>query len=164
MGQSCLRQPTAYQRRFCILFCKVKPLLDRLRNRVFMFARLSRASTRRFHVVMAVAFLFVMLVEWGSHNLAFAHSGYSSGMVAVNAGDSNHDDDPCRTLTCCQRHKEGGTVVSPSHHIPSFNSYVELVRFVPSYSRDYVPAPSLGENVRGIFRPKDPLLHPPEFS
>jgi hypothetical protein len=129
-----------------------------------MFAGRSRAASRRFHVILAMAFLFVMLVEWGSHNLAFAHSGYPTGMISVNAGDSDHDDDPCKTLTCAQRHKEGGTVVSPSHHLPSYNSYTELVRFVPSYSRDYIPAPSLRENVRGIFRPKDPLLHPPEFS
>jgi hypothetical protein len=141
----------------------VKPLIDKLRTRVFMFANRSQAASRKFHVVLAVAFLFVMLVEWGSHNLAFAHSGYPAGMVSVNARESDHDD-PCKSLTCCQSRKDCGTVVSPSHHLPSYNSYSEAVRFVPAHSRDFVPAPSLRENVRGIFRPKDPLLHPPEFS
>jgi hypothetical protein len=141
----------------------VKPLIDRLRNRVFMFANDSRAASRKFHVVLALAFLFVMLVEWGSHNLAFAHSGYPAGMVSVNAREDDHDD-PCKSLTCCQSRKEGGTVISPSHHLPSYNSYSEGVQFIPAYSRDFVPAPSLRDDVRGIFRPKDPLLHPPEFS
>lgn len=128
-----------------------------------MFGNRSRAASRKFHVVLALAFLFVMLVEWGSHNLAFAHSGYPAGMVSVNASEDDHDD-PCKSLACCQSRKEGGTVISPSHHLPSYNSYAEVVRFIPAYSRDFVPAPSLRDDVRGIFRPKDPLLHPPEFS
>ena len=128
-----------------------------------MFANRSRSIAKKFHAIVATAFLFVMLVEWGSHNLAFAHSGYPAGMVSVNASEDDHDD-PCKSLACCQSRKEGGTVISPSHHLPSYNSYAEVVRFIPAYSRDFVPAPSLRDDVRGIFRPKDPLLHPPEFS
>lgn len=128
-----------------------------------MFENRSRAFVRKLHAVVAVAFLFVMLVEWGSHNLAFAHSGYPVGMVSVNASETENDD-PCRTLTCCQRHKEGGTVLSPSHHIPSYNSYLEVIQFIPAYSRDFVVPSSSQDDVQRIFRPKDPLLHPPEFS
>ena len=120
-------------------------------------------ALKKLHVILALAFLFVMLVEWGSHNLAFAHSGYTAGMVSVNAREDEHDD-PCESLTCCQSRKEGGAVVSPSHHLPSYNSYSEVVRFVPAYSRDFVIQASPREDVHGIFRPKDPLLHPPEFS
>ena len=128
-----------------------------------MAANTSPASIRKLHVILAMAFLFVMLVEWGSHNLAFAHSGNPGGMVSANAREDEHDD-PCKSLTCCQSRKEGGAVVSPSHHLPSYNSYSEIVRFVPAYSRDFVVQASPREDVHGIFRPKDPLLHPPEFS
>ena len=128
-----------------------------------MFESRSRSLTRKLHVILAVAFLFVMLVEWGSHNLAFAHSGYPAGMVLVNAREDAHDD-PCKSLTCCQSRKEGGAVVSPSHHLPSYNSYFEVVKFVPAYARDFAIQASSREDVKGIFRPKDPLLHPPEFS
>jgi hypothetical protein len=128
-----------------------------------MFASSSPGLLRKLHAVVAMVFLFVMLFEWGSHNLAFAHSGYPAGMVSVNARESDHDD-PCKSLTCCQSRKDCGTVVSPSHHLPSYSSYSEVVQFIPAYSRDFVSAPSLRENVRGIFRPKDPLLHPPEIS
>ncbi|MEQ1762963.1 MAG: hypothetical protein ABL984_07455 [Pyrinomonadaceae bacterium] len=128
-----------------------------------MFANRSHTFTRNLHVILAMAFLFVMLVEWGSHNLAFAHSGYPAGMVSVSARDDGHDD-PCKSLTCCQNRKEGGSVLSPSHHLPSYNSYSEILQFVPAYSRDFVAQASPREDVHGIFRPKDPLLHPPEFS
>lgn len=129
-----------------------------------MTANLSRAFSKKLHAVVALVFLFVMLVEWGAHSLAFAHSGSPAGMVAVNVREAEHDD-PCRTLTnCCERRKSGGTVVSPSHHLQSFNSFVELIRFVPAYARDLAVNPPLRDDVQRIFRPKDPLLHPPELS
>jgi hypothetical protein len=119
---------------------------------------------KRSHVVLAMMFLAVMLVEWGSHSLAFAHSGSPGGMVAINAPEPEHDD-PCRSLTtCCERSSNGTTVLSPAHHIPSYNSYVELYDPVPSFSRDLAVSPTSREDARRIFRPKDPLLHPPELS
>ena len=119
---------------------------------------------KRSHAALAMLFLAVMLIEWGSHSLAFAHSSWPTGMVAVSSPEPEHDD-PCRTLTdCCQSKKHGGTVVSPSHHLPSFNSFVELIRFTPAYSREYAASPVSRDDARRIFRPKDPLLHPPEFS
>ena len=120
--------------------------------------------TKRIHVVLALMFLFVMLVEWGSHSLAFAHSGSPGGMIAINAPEPEHDD-PCRTLTpCCERSSNGSTVLSPSHHVPSYNSYVELYDPIPSWTRDLIVTPPAREDARRIFRPKDPLLHPPELS
>lgn len=109
-------------------------------------------------------FLVVMLVEWGSHSLAFAHSGSSRGMIAINAPEPEHDD-PCRTLTtCCERSNNGGTVVSPAHHLPTYNSYVELNEPVPALTRALIFSLPAREDAQRIFRPKDPLLHPPELS
>lgn len=114
--------------------------------------------------MLAMLFLIVMLIEWGSHSLAFSHSGSPTGMIAINAPELEHDD-PCRTLTnCCESRKNGGTVVSPSHHLPSFNSFVELIRFVPAYSRNIAISAPLREDVHRIFRPKNPLFNPPELS
>jgi hypothetical protein len=119
---------------------------------------------KRSHAVLALLFLAVMLVEWGSHSLAFAHSSSPSGMIAVGAPEPEHDD-PCRTMAdCCQSRKHGGTVMSPSHHLPSFNSFVEMIQFTPAYSREFAAELEPAENVRRIHRPKDPLLHPPELS
>lgn len=132
--------------------------------RLFMDLLRPLSPTKRFHVVLAMMFLAVMLVEWGSHSLAFAHSGMQAGMIAVKASGPEHDD-PCRTLTtCCERSSNGGMVLSPAHHVPSYNSYVELYDPVPSLSRDLAVIPTSREEARRIFRPKDPLLHPPELS
>lgn len=120
--------------------------------------------TKRNHVVLALMFLVVMLVEWGSHSLAFAHSGSTQGMIAINATEPEHDD-PCRSLTtCCERSGNGSTVLSPAHHVPSYNSYVGLYDPVPSWTRDLIVTAPVREDARRIFRPKDPLLHPPELS
>jgi hypothetical protein len=120
--------------------------------------------TKRTHAVLALMFLSVMLIEWGSHSLAFAHSGWPTGMVAISTPEPEHDD-PCRTMTdCCQSRKHSGTVVSPSHHLPSFNSFVELIGFTPAYSKEFSAPAEFHISARRIFRPKDPLLHPPEFS
>ena len=120
--------------------------------------------TKKLHVLLALMFLAVMLVEWGSHSLAFAHSGMPGGMTAVNASEPEHDD-PCRTMTtCCERSTNGSTVLSPVHHLPSYNAYVELYDPVPSWTREGFVSPPVREDARRIFRPKDPLLHPPELS
>ncbi len=118
----------------------------------------------RTHAFVALMFLAVMLVEWGSHGLAFAHAGSPQGLAAMNSPTPEHDD-PCRTLTnCCESRKNGGAVVTPAHNLPSFNSFAESIRFVPAYSRDVAAGVPVREDVRRIFRPKDPLLHPPELS
>lgn len=120
--------------------------------------------TKRIGSLIAVLFLVVMLVEWGSHSLAFAHSGWPTGLVAITNPEPHHDD-PCRTLTdCCQSRKQGGTVLSPTHHLPSFSSFSELIRFVPAHSSEFLTPTEFTTDVRRIFRPKDPLLHPPELS
>lgn len=142
----------------------MEPSVGTLRIHVLMSANRSQASLKKLHVILAMGFLFVMLVEWGSHSLAFAHSGYSAGMTSVNAREDKHDD-PCRTMTdCCQSRKHGGMVVSPSHHLPSFNSFVETIAFKPANSREIAVEPEPRDDARRIHRPKDPLLHPPELS
>lgn len=119
---------------------------------------------KRTHTILAMMFLAVMLIEWGSHSLAFTHSGSPGGMIAISSSEPEHEDPLHTMVDCCENGKNGGTVVSPSHHLPSFNSFVELIRFAPVYARDIAATLLLREDVQRIFRPKDPLLHPPELS
>ena len=123
----------------------------------------STGISKRLHAIVAVVFLFVMLVEWGSHSLAFVHHAEVSGMVSIGVGEVEHDD-PCRTLTCCEGRKDGQSAPGFPHHLLTYNSYAEVSDQTPSFRHDPgIPAPSR-DDVRRIFRPKDPLLHPPEFS
>ena len=86
-------------------------------------------------------------------------------MIAVTAPESESEHEhPCRNLPCCENRENGGTVISPSHHLPSTNLLSRFVQFIPAGSQS-VAGTALGRNdVRRIFRPKDPLLHPPELS
>ena len=49
--------------------------------------------------IFAVAFLFFLLAEWGSHGLAFAHSDSGEGRSAHSREDGH--DDPCKTMIRC---------------------------------------------------------------
>lgn len=112
---------------------------------------------------MTVAFLFVMLVEWGSHSLAFAHAEPVKGMVSISQTGAEHDD-PCRTTVCCESRKNDQKAPGFSHDLFPYGSVLDRAdgapacKFLPEN-----PAIPRGATER-ISRPKDPLLHPPEFS
>lgn len=114
------------------------------------------------HTILAVAFLFVMLVEWGSHSLAFAHAESASGLVAVAGVDVEHDD-PCRTIICCEGRKHEQTTPNSSHDISPYTPIVERDDERLRLDRKLSVPPLLRDGAHGIFRPKNPLLHPPEF-
>lgn len=114
------------------------------------------------HALLAVAFLSVMLVEWGSHSLAFAHAAPPAGSTAFSAVEVEHDD-PCRTVVCCESRKNDQTVPNIAHDI-SPNSLLGLpdgqLRFRRAVREPVIPR----KNAHGILRPINPLLDPPEFS
>ena len=121
------------------------------------------APFKKIHALFAVAFLFVMLVEWGSHSLAFAHAAPITGLVAVAGSEAEHDD-PCRTTVCCESRKNDQKTPGFAHDLFPYGSAIERADIG-------LPANGLSEEQRvprgaahRIFRPKDPLLHPPEFS
>ena len=115
------------------------------------------------HALLAVAFLFVMLVEWGSHSLAFAHAAPVSGLISVSGGEAEHED-PCRTIVCCESRRNDQKVPGISHDLFPCSSAIEHANGEPRInllSEEPVPSHNAAD---GIFRPKDPLLDPPEFS
>lgn len=127
-----------------------------------MNSRAARTFSRTLHAVVAVAFLFVLLVEWGSHSLAFVHSPAATGLVAVDV-DVEHDD-PCRSMACCERRKGEKPASSFFHDLKPSNSIIDIaieaaceedLRDVASIPRD---------DAHRIFRPSEPPLLPPELS
>lgn len=114
------------------------------------------------HAFLALAFLFVMLVEWGSHSLAFAHAAPVSGLTAFSGAEVEHDD-PCRTVVCCEGRKNDQTVPSISHDI-SPSSLLDLADGQLRFRRALREPSIHRKDVHGIFRPISPLLDPPEFS
>lgn len=122
-------------------------------------------SERKYlRLIFAGAFLFVMLVEWGSHSLAFVHGPQPEGMVSVTA-EGEHDEDPCKTMVHGgdQRGQQSGPRIA--HDLLSqrnaFFASIELAdQFVflqPLSNLDR-------EDAHRLFRPIDPPFQPPENS
>ena len=117
---------------------------------------------KRLHAFMAAAFLCVMLVELGSHSLAFAHAAPISGLVSILNIEVEHDD-PCRTIACCESRREQ-KAPNFQHDLFPYGSTIEpSIKAISVAGINKEPA-ILRETASRISRPKDPLLHPPEFS
>lgn len=119
----------------------------------------SAAWTAR--LLTAAFFALVLVVEWGSHNLAFAHAGSESEAVAMGVKEIPHDD-PCRSIVCCQGRK-GDTIPPASTHdrLPYFTEYGQLPHLslaALSIREAKIPRESSGSH----WRPIDPLFQPPE--
>lgn len=120
-------------------------------------------NAKKTHALLAVAFLFVVLVEWGSHNLAFAHAEPTTGLVAVTNVDGEHVD-LCRTIACCEGRKHEQLAPNSAHEIPNYAPVVERSGERLLFDRLRKEPPLIRGDACGIFRPTNPLLHPPEFS
>lgn len=119
------------------------------------------ASRKNLARVFAAAFVFFLLVEWGSHSLAFAHS-QSEGMVAVSA-DGEHED-PCKTLVrCTDGRRQDQKVPNLGHDLSQHNAFLD--RLSNSNRLDGIIAdPRISRaNVHELFRPVSPPFHPPEL-
>ena len=113
--------------------------------------------------VVAVAFLVFLLVEWGSHNIAFAHT-YSDNGQAVQSQDTQHED-PCRTMIrCSDGPRQDQTLQKLSHNVLPYNNFV-IGSLNPRRWADLHKDPRLSRlGVYPLFRPPDPLFHPPKIS
>jgi hypothetical protein len=114
------------------------------------------------HAIMAAAFLVVLLVEWGSHSLAFAHAEPARGLVAIDV-EVEHDD-PCRSMTCCERRRSDKPAGTFFHDLKPTNSMIDIV-FTHEAIEQLSEAPPIPrDDARRIFRPAEPPIHPPELS
>jgi len=130
-----------------------------------MVNSLRQVSDRKYlRIIFAAAFLFVMLVEWGSHSLAFVHGAQPEGLVAV-ANEGEHDDDPCKAMVHGGDQRGGQPGPKIAHDLLSqrnaFLTGIEL-------ADQFVFLPPLSNLDRDaahrLFRPIDPPFQPPENS
>ena len=113
--------------------------------------------------LMAVAFLAFLLVEWGSHNLAFAHSSTDDGRVA-SSHESTHED-LCKTLIrCSDGTRQEQRAPNFGHELLRYGSFLDNLQTLqrsPAPQKD----PRLRRpSIRGLSRPEDPPFHPPKLS
>lgn len=115
------------------------------------------------HALLAVAFLSVMLVEWGAHSLAFAHAAPAIGLIVITGSEIEHDD-PCRTTVCCESRKNDQKAPGFAHDLFPCGSVLDRPFGESQISLLAEEPPFIKQPADRIFRPKDPLLHPPEYS
>ncbi len=105
-------------------------------------------------------FLIFLLVEWGSHSLAFSHSSFDGG-AAIHSSDTDHDD-PCKTLIRCT---DGKQLDPPNlRYDNQHNTFLDGLSELRFVSRVLKPLLVKRERVTSLFRPISPPFHPPEFS
>jgi hypothetical protein len=113
--------------------------------------------------LFALAFLALLLVEWGSHNLAFAHA-YSDDGQAVQSQD-NPDEDPCKTLILCSDGpRQDHRVPKFGHDILQYSTLFDGLLAAPRWADLYKDPRLRRRPLHPLSRSLDPLFHPPKIS
>lgn len=119
-------------------------------------------NRRNLRLLFAAAFLFVMLVEWGSHSLAFVHAVPTEGFVVVS-GEIPHQD-PCKTMVHNGEQGRQSNTPTISHYLPYQNRFWTGTD-VAFNLLVIAPEPPLDrEDAHRLYRPPDPPFLPPEIS
>jgi len=125
-------------------------------------SRLSETKLNK-RCILAAVFLILLIVEWGSHALAYASHPSNEGQ-AISASEEDHQD-PCKTLILCSDSgRKDQQTPNLGHDVSQHNAFFAR----PSNSRRlagfrFEPDMPL-ETVNRILRPPDPQFHPPELS
>jgi len=114
------------------------------------------------HRIFAVAFLFMMIAEWGSHGIIYAHADSAAGQ---SISSTTGHEDPCGTLILCSDNQRR------DHQTPNFgHDASQHNALFDQFSRRHLsrlpskdPRPS-SATVNGLFRPPNPPFHPPKNS
>ena len=112
--------------------------------------------------VIALSFLVMLLVEWGSHGLAFTHSG-SDERASVQSAETGHED-PCNTLIRCHDGSQGSDQRKAQADAGQHGLFLNnLFSFT---SKSVVPLVNNIERalVEDRYGSPDPPFHPPEQS
>ncbi len=111
---------------------------------------------------MAVAFLVVLLAEWGGHSLAFAHADSGEG-EAVHSRQDSHED-LCKTLVrCSDSSRQEQSVPNFGHDVVQRNHFFDPLANALHWgaSKD----PRIGRSgLSDIYRPVSPPFLPPQLS
>jgi len=120
-------------------------------------------NIRHLRIIFAAAFLCVMLVEWGSHSLAFAHGAQPEGMVAVSS-EGGHNEDLCKTMVHSGDGRRQSQLPGIGHDLIQHNLFMASgARLIRRSFADTTSGISR-EDAHRLFRPIDPPFQPPENS
>lgn len=121
---------------------------------------ISKDNVRR---LFAAAFLIFLLGEWGSHGIIYANSNSTEGQ-AFSSSEREHED-PCKTLIqCSDGRRQDQQIPSFTHDANQHNGFVPRLSDLGKAGMFYGDKLFSPSNLIGLFRPPDPLFHPPELN
>ena len=124
----------------------------------------SRArSNKALRRILALSFLVLLLAEWGSHAAIYANSSTSEG-AAIYSNENSHED-PCKTLVrCSDGQRQNQHVLKLTHNTSQHNGFVPRLCALGRAGVFHDDGRFAQTNLRALFRPPDPLFHPPEIN
>ena len=111
------------------------------------------------HRVVAAAFLLFLLVEWGSHSLAFSHAATEG--ASLESSETQHED-PCKTLIRCSDGKQPYQVTFRPDN--QHNGFLDDLLGWRPVGRVMKEPPLVPDPVHSLSRSVNPPFHPPKFS
>ena len=113
--------------------------------------------------ILAAAFLLLLVVEFGSHGLIYAHSPSSQESAAMQSSERGHED-PCRTMICSDGRRRDQQTAKFSHDASQHNTLFDRLAGMRNLSGIERDQPISFEDANAIFRPPLPPFHPPKAS
>lgn len=110
--------------------------------------------------VVAAAFLFFLLAEWGSHAMVHINNS-TSRAVAVSAG-LEHSDNHGSLILCNDDGRRDEQVPNVGHDLTPTVRLTELLISLAPQVAERSPLP-LSHTALGLTRPPEPHFHPPEL-
>ena len=121
------------------------------------------ANIKAMRRILAAAFLLLLIVEFGSHGLIYAHSTSSQEGAAMQSSERGHED-PCRTMICSEGRKRDQQVPSFTHDASQHNTLFDRLAGLRNLSDIDRDKPMSFEDANALFRPPLPPFHPPKAS
>jgi hypothetical protein len=125
---------------------------------------LKLTSNKSWRHLFAVAFLLVLLAEWGSHSVIPASAASSAPDEQSISADEGGHEDPCQTLVICNEGPRKDRQAKLSHDSSPHNGLFGMLADsnlnfdVPDDPRMSFPT------ANRLYRPPNPPFHPPKNS
>ena len=116
------------------------------------------------HRIIAVAFLVLLFVEWGSHSLAFSHAYSPDGQAQAVGSEERGHEDPCKTMA---QGTDGTRQEKPVPNMGHDTTLANTFFGASAIAKDLFPQkdPRLSQSkVNSLSRTVSPPFHPPELS
>jgi len=118
---------------------------------------------KKARAVLAVAFLFVLIAEWGSHSVMCSDGLHSAVDTKSISAHQNGNEDPCRSLILCSDNKQKDQQMPKlGHDATQHNGLLDVFAALRPKLTAIREPQIYATSGDGVFRPPKPPFHPPK--